>query len=236
MSVVEIEVHFFWGDLKPWCPSSAGSLTGNEEFPKPCWSFWGELWIFYLLVHKLFSFTYYQVDALGFHPALLLLSYLPESSRPHLHLFCLPLASCSVLDVPLVLRFSLLYLCIFNMKSILLHVHIAILAVLCFMLSLYYFTFDSSFIFDCVCWEPIVGPCICQHFSKLGLLSWILFYGLTNYFFSSPITVSPPFLLSFWTLPPASPLPHPSSTLSPFSSEKDSPPMYNNQPWLIKLQ
>lgn len=70
-----------------------------------------------LLVHKLFSFTYYQVDALGFHPALLLLSYLPESSRPHLHLFCLPLASCSVLDVPLVLRFSLLYLCIFNMKS-----------------------------------------------------------------------------------------------------------------------
>lgn len=103
-----------------------------------------------LLVHKLFSFTYYQVDALGFHPALLLLSCLPESSRPHLHLFCLPLVSRSVLDVPLVLRFSLLYLCIFNMKSILLHVHITILAVLCFMLPLYYFTFDSSFIFDCV--------------------------------------------------------------------------------------
>lgn len=100
-----------------------------------------------LLVHKLFSFTYYQVDTQLFccYPIS------PESSRPYLRLFCLPLASCSGLDVPLVLRFSLLYLCIFNMKSILLHIHIAILAVLCFMLSVHYFTFDSSFTFDCAC-------------------------------------------------------------------------------------
>lgn len=224
MSVVESEVLFFFEVVNHGVlPLLVASLE-MRSFPNLADPSGMKSEFSTLLVHKLFSFTYYQVHALGFHPALLLLSYLPESSRSFLCLFCLPLASCSILDVPLVLRFSLLYLCIFNMKSILLHVHIAILAVLCFILLLYYFTFDSSFTFDYACWEPTLGPCICKHFFRLGLLSWILFYWLTNYF-SSPITVSPLFLHSFWTLPPTSPLPHPSSTLSPFSSEKDSPLM-----------
>lgn len=109
MSVVESELLFFFevvlnhGDL-PLLGASLGMRSSpNLANPSGMNSDFSPL-----VVPKLFSFIYYQVDVLGFHPALLLFSYLPESSRPHLHLFCLPLASCRVLDVPLVLRSSLL--------------------------------------------------------------------------------------------------------------------------------